>query len=226
MDTNNKKSLTQKIIEYLMWHPNARPSEIADYLGVSPRLVRAVLSRLRARGLVARTDKGYILKKPLDSASVAQLAGEVSEAGGAEAEEPEETAKQVETKHIEAEEAKNVAQQPQVTQSVAASPTATASTVSVDVKSVVDRVEQLENRIKSLENIVNELKNVVENLKSSKPIDIETKKSDIHKLFIEALDLIKMALEAIETGDTHSLSNTVNELEEVIDKLRKAVSGS
>lgn len=56
------EGIASKIIEYLRWHPNAKPSEIADYLGVSPRIVRAVLARLRAKGIVVRTDKGYVLK--------------------------------------------------------------------------------------------------------------------------------------------------------------------
>lgn len=58
----NEKSLMQKVIEYLKFHPGAKPAEIADYLGVSLKLVRAILSRLRARGFVIRTDKGYFLR--------------------------------------------------------------------------------------------------------------------------------------------------------------------
>jgi DNA-binding Lrp family transcriptional regulator len=56
------KSLTQKVIEYIKFHPGAKPADIADYLGISPKLVRAILSRLRARGIIVRTEKGYFLR--------------------------------------------------------------------------------------------------------------------------------------------------------------------
>jgi len=57
------EELAEKVVEYLRSNPYAKPSEIADYLGVSVKLVRRLLYRLRSRGLVARTDKGYVLKE-------------------------------------------------------------------------------------------------------------------------------------------------------------------
>uniref|UniRef100_A0A832EM55 Uncharacterized protein n=1 Tax=Ignisphaera aggregans TaxID=334771 RepID=A0A832EM55_9CREN len=56
------QDIVNKVIEYLKWHPNAKPSEIAEYLGVNLRTVRTILTKLRVRGIVVRTDKGYTLK--------------------------------------------------------------------------------------------------------------------------------------------------------------------
>lgn len=54
----------EEVLEYLRWRQHAKPSEIADYLGVDPRVVRAALMRLRAKGLVIRTERGYALRPP------------------------------------------------------------------------------------------------------------------------------------------------------------------
>jgi len=50
------------ILNYLKRHPNSKPREIADALGFSLVVVRSSLYRLRERGLVARTSRGYIAK--------------------------------------------------------------------------------------------------------------------------------------------------------------------
>ncbi len=55
-------SITKRVIEYLKLHHTAKPSEIANYLGVSVKLVRVILFRLREKGIVVKTDRGYTLK--------------------------------------------------------------------------------------------------------------------------------------------------------------------
>ena len=50
------------ILDYLKRYPNSKPREIADALGFSIVVVRSSLYRLRERGYVARTSKGYIAK--------------------------------------------------------------------------------------------------------------------------------------------------------------------
>lgn len=68
-------SLTDKVIEYLKHHPNAKPREIADYLGVSPRIVRVILTRLRNRGIVVCSEKGYALRisEDIESREVGEI---------------------------------------------------------------------------------------------------------------------------------------------------------
>ena len=58
------EDLVEKVVEYLRNNPYAKPSEIADYLGVSIGVVRRLLYRLRSRGLVVRTSRGYVLREP------------------------------------------------------------------------------------------------------------------------------------------------------------------
>ncbi len=56
------RDLENEVLEYLRWNPNSRPSDIADALGVSPQLIRAVLAKLRRKGLVYRTSRGYVAR--------------------------------------------------------------------------------------------------------------------------------------------------------------------
>ncbi len=53
-------SIEDKVLKFLRENPESKPREIADYLGISYSLVRAILYRLRDRGLVARGVHGYI----------------------------------------------------------------------------------------------------------------------------------------------------------------------
>ncbi|RLF97929.1 MAG: hypothetical protein DRN49_06735 [Thaumarchaeota archaeon] len=53
-------SIEDKVLKFLRENPESKPREIADYLGISYSLVRAILYRLRYRGLVARGVHGYI----------------------------------------------------------------------------------------------------------------------------------------------------------------------
>ena len=55
--------MAEKVVEYLRNNPYAKPSEIADYLGVSIAVVRRLLYMLRSRGLVVRTSRGYVLRE-------------------------------------------------------------------------------------------------------------------------------------------------------------------
>jgi len=56
---SSKESLRRRVIKFLRARPGATPREIADALGVSLNLIRAVLMRLREEGIVVRGDKGY-----------------------------------------------------------------------------------------------------------------------------------------------------------------------
>jgi len=55
-------NLERKVLEYLRQRPYANPREIADAIGMSLVAVRMALYRLRNRGLVAKTSKGYVAR--------------------------------------------------------------------------------------------------------------------------------------------------------------------
>lgn len=55
-------NIDKLVLSYLQRHPYSKPREIADGLGFSIVTVRYSLLRLRERGLVVRTSKGYIAR--------------------------------------------------------------------------------------------------------------------------------------------------------------------
>ncbi|MEM4969812.1 MAG: winged helix-turn-helix transcriptional regulator [Sulfolobales archaeon] len=55
-------NIDKLVLSYLQKHPYSKPREIADGLGFSIITVRYALLRLRERGLVVRTSKGYIAR--------------------------------------------------------------------------------------------------------------------------------------------------------------------
>ena len=177
------ESIASKVIEYLKWHPNAKPSEIADYLGVSPRLVRAVLARLRAKGVVSRTEKGYVLR--------------------------------VEVPEADKGEEKEVGQKPLAN----ATKIAREGSIAVEPKDVLSRLSELEKRVESIEKAVNELRNAI----PSKAADKNVEKTTCREVY-EAIELVKMGLESIRLGDQHSLDSVLNELENVLERLRKCLA--
>lgn len=54
-------SVEELILNFLKENPGSNPRKIAEALGVSYSRVRAALYRLRGRGLVIRTEKGYTI---------------------------------------------------------------------------------------------------------------------------------------------------------------------
>jgi len=55
-------NIDKLVLSYLQRHPYSKPREIADGLGFSIVTVRYSLLRLRERGLVVRTSRGYIAR--------------------------------------------------------------------------------------------------------------------------------------------------------------------
>ncbi len=55
-------SIDSLVLSYLKKHPYSKPREIADGLGFSIITVRYSLMRLRERGLVVRTSRGYVAR--------------------------------------------------------------------------------------------------------------------------------------------------------------------
>jgi len=61
--SSDSKSLTRRVIEFLESYPGARPSDIANALGVSRAAVYKVLSYLKSRGIVRKVGSGYIVAR-------------------------------------------------------------------------------------------------------------------------------------------------------------------
>jgi len=196
-------SLTDKVIEYLKQHPNAKPREIADYLGVSPRVVRAILTRLRNRGIVVRSEKGYILKG--------------SEAGVGEASEYVVKAERGAAESLEG--------------SKAAITCSTAQQGAQRIQSVGLRsFTDLENRISRIEAEVSEIRRALEDLRGlmrsqGTPLAEETQQCvgvEVLMRIAEAVEALALAIHRIALGDT-AISDLVDEALEKVGSATSAV---
>lgn len=56
-----EKTLTEKIIEFLYDNPGASIKDVAQGLGISLNLARAILYRLKSKGIVGKSAYGYVL---------------------------------------------------------------------------------------------------------------------------------------------------------------------
>jgi len=202
----NEKSIASKIIEYLKWHPNAKPSEIADFLGVNPRIVRVILSRLRARGILVKTERGYSLRS--EALSGKEGAGFEALKDSLSKEESD-----VDIKVGEAIEHQQM--QFDVFQK------AKQHEISNEV---VKRVELLEQRVSQLEKFVEEFKGVVKSIQQQYQTTLQkdaSRKCDFQKLVGEAIEVLKMGFEAFRIGDQHSLDSLLIDLEDVLERLKR-----
>jgi chromosome segregation ATPase len=149
------ESLTQKVIEYIKFHPGAKPADIADYLGISPRLVRAILSRLRARGIIVRTEKGYFLRPGVEAFEKGLTQRLLEEEKVSE--EPE-RGKQLAEATKPHEEGESRAQQTSLTSATPVS--------SHDVEALKKSIEELRSRAQNIEDVQTKIVKRVEELES------------------------------------------------------------
>jgi len=209
-------SLTDKIIEYLKQHPNAKPREIADYLGVSPRVVRAILTRLRNKGVVIRSDKGYVLRRP-----------------GAVEMGPEPTVEAVDSE-VEALEAGEAA----TTGSVAAATTATTvgaaqiqqtaqpvqqqvQTQSADLASLESRISRVESDVAEIRRALDDIKGLIQAYRESAGEEIrQSAFIEAVLRLAEAVEALALAIQRISYGDT-AVADLVDE---ALEKVGSATS--
>lgn len=266
------KNLTERVIEYLMFHPGAKPMEIADYLGVGPKLVRVILNKLRARGVIIRTDKGYFLKPGVETVSSEVISGEI----------PKKEVEEVLNEEVQAkpETLESMPRQEVVPPLSQAKPEKSSqgmemkTVLGLDIEKIsrdheeirnyvntlgirldgyvkdvdnlktgmkavehrleetVKKVDEVITKVTTLENIVNKLLNdlnfVKNTLQSIQPIqrnnrDTMASFNQCLKVFTEAIDIIKMVLESIALGDTSSFNSLLQELEDIIEKLKECL---
>lgn len=74
-------NIDKLVLSYLQKHPYSKPREIADGLGFSIITVRYALLRLRERGLVVRTSKGYIARSQAKMEAMQEGTGDIHGAG-------------------------------------------------------------------------------------------------------------------------------------------------
>lgn len=186
-------SIDEKIIEYLRWHPNAKPLEIASYLGASIWIVRSALARLRERGIVVKTDRGYMLRAELGASRAAEVNREssVESVGG-----------------------------------ISTGAGEVVTDVEIATSSILElsnRISILEKRIEEIESALGELKTRTEHLARRSQ---EAGYTGILNMITEALDVIKIALQAIFIGDRNSLNTALEDLENIIYSLREKAAAS
>jgi DNA-binding Lrp family transcriptional regulator len=202
----SREDIADKVIEYLKWHPNAKPSEIADFLGVNPRIVRFVLSRLRARGILVKTERGYSLKSEAlsgkEGAGLEALKNGLSKKEGVADRKAGEAIEQHQMQF-------NVLQK--------AAQLGTSN-------EVVKRVEHLEQRVSLLEKVVEEFKEAIKSIQQQYQSTLQKdapRKCDFQKLVGEAIEVLKMGFEAIRIGDQHSLDSLLIDLEDILGRLKR-----
>ena len=79
-----EKTLTEKIIEFLYNNPGASIKDVAQGLGISLNLARAILYRLKSKGIVGKSAYGYVLTDIGESIAKKIIAKFSEEAGGKE----------------------------------------------------------------------------------------------------------------------------------------------
>ncbi len=55
------KSLFLRVLEFVRDYPGARAKEVAELLGISPRLAQSILYQLKNKGFVEKAGRGYIV---------------------------------------------------------------------------------------------------------------------------------------------------------------------
>ncbi len=192
MERMSQRNLENEVLEYLRWNPNSRPSDIANALGVSPRLIRAVLARLRRKGLVYRTSRGYIARILDESGEhvyterSAIVTSVSTESISAESTEPSATLTESETR----DELRDRGSEALAESSTQLSePQATAQSVSI-ADSCYSQLNELLDRVHRMEKILREL-----------------------------VDYLTIALQSIAIGDRESLHRVLEYLQDVAEEL-------
>jgi len=208
-------SLTDKIIEYLKQHPNAKPREIADYLGVSPRVVRVILTRLRNKGIVIRSDKGYVLRRPgaVETGPESAVEAVSSEAEAHEASEATTTGS-VATNIIATTAGAAQAQQ-------TAQPVQQVQAPSVDLASLESRISRVESEVAEIRRALDDIKELIQAYRESTGLGI--RQSAVVEAVLrlaEAVEVLALAVQRISYGDT-AVSDLIDE---ALEKVGSATS--
>uniref|UniRef100_A0A7C2VM39 Uncharacterized protein n=1 Tax=Ignisphaera aggregans TaxID=334771 RepID=A0A7C2VM39_9CREN len=199
-------SIAEKVIEYLRTNPNARPLEIANYLGLNIRLVRAVLTQLRQRGIVVKTDRGYSLRP-------GALAGVEERPQKSMGSDNSLFITTVDTGPKNLESGRNTVELGVHRQEID------------DIKSrlieIDTRVSNIEDKIRVLEKELNDVRSKVLNSSQTQIVHGDV---DMLDAITDILDIVKMCLQAIAVGDMRMLGSLIGDLDDGIDRLKHKLS--
>ncbi len=184
------RNLENEVLEYLRWNPNSRPSDVANALGVSPQLVRAVLARLRRKGLVYRTSRGYVARllnkrssgpEDVEDSTVAMIPSERSSMGRGVPSIAPSTSEAIGVSLVSESATEHSMVSP-------APPISTQDTS--DAKSCCDQLNELRDRIRRVEKAVREL-----------------------------AEYLTIALQSIAIGDREALHRVLDYLQDITEEL-------
>ncbi len=140
-----EKSVTEKIIVFLLEYPGASIKDIAQGVGISPSLARAILYRLKSRGVVSKAGIGYVLTRVGE-----EIAGKIREKYGME--ERKKAGEKREAKEDTEKTGEHVEKAPATTP---------------NITELEEKLREIEGRIKSLEAMLAELKNTLNGIKKA-----------------------------------------------------------
>lgn len=200
-----EKSLTRKVLVFLKDYPGASVKDVATHLGININLARAILYRLKNKGVVEKVGNGYILTK-----SGEHIIGKIS--GKEQVLEKEHTPNNTSIKEM----SRTLIETGPETQKQEEETTSTPATHPVlretrdepkidlmeAIKAVEERIRYLEKELDVIKKEVFRIKNIAENMKQqvqSPP----AKKSEVEKLprpvmpIIEARNILGERLHAL-----------------------------
>ncbi len=141
-----EKTLTEKIIEFLYNNPGASMKDVAQGLGISLNLARAILYRLKSKGIVGKSAYGYVLTDMGESIAKKIIAKFSEEAGAKEREIIDTETKEI---HREFKSVKSPIKE-----------------AYEDLAELEKRLNDLEEKIASLDRLLSNLKKELRNLRT------------------------------------------------------------
>ncbi len=144
-----EKSVTERVIIFLYNYPGASIKDVAQGLGISPNLARAILYRLKSRGIVDKSGYGYVLTSVGESVAEKII--------GKQAEKPLEK-KVVEKPQVEKKETRPIIEE--TVEKVGPGRTS-------DLGDLEERIRVLEEKIAGLDNLLSSLKRELRDLKKA-----------------------------------------------------------
>lgn len=197
-------SLERKVLEYLRQRPYANPREIADAIGMSLVAVRMALYKLRNRGLVAKTSRGYVARLFRSGALEMYMKEKTTEETSRVSTKEE----QIEVPHRKQEQA------------------LTTSTKSDVEKNLVTKNELNEIIEAKISNLEQKFDNIINNLRrefSAKLEELEkTFSNNISEVFKERIPSIEARVKELDSK-IRELEQSLLKISETIESLKKRV---
>lgn len=180
-----EKSLTRRVLVFLKDYPGASVKDVATHLGININLARAILYRLKNKGIIEKVGNGYILTK-----SGEQIIDKISSKEYVVKREhiPNNIPVREMDKTLIEPEAKTQEQEVEETTSTSTTQPVLRETrdeperdLMKAIKTVEERIRHLEKELDVIKKEVNRIKNIAENMKQ-RIQSPSAKKSEVEKL--------------------------------------------